>query len=86
MKTARDHRNSTALGRGSVGTVAATIFVSTLTLLSTEASALDINGLAAWLSIALASWRILGAPFRNADGAETRPGFNDADDQDLLGL
>ena len=47
MKTARDHRNSTALGRGSVGTVAATIFVSTLTLLSTEASALDINGLAA---------------------------------------
>ena len=47
MKTARDHRNSTALGRGSVGIVAATIFVSTLTLLSTEASALDINGLAA---------------------------------------
>lgn len=41
-------------------------------LLSTEASALDINGLAA---LTLAVMADTGAPFRNADGAETRPGF-----------
>ncbi len=47
MKTASDNRNSTAPATGLVGIVAAALLVSTLTLVSTEASALDINGLVA---------------------------------------
>ena len=83
MKTARDHRNSTALGRGLVGIVAATIFVSTLTLLSTEASALDINGLAA---MALNYARNHGGYRVHHSGTQTAPrcdrDSDDADDQD----
>ena len=47
MKTASNNRKSTVPATGLVGIVAATLLVSTLTLVSTEASALDINGLAA---------------------------------------
>jgi hypothetical protein len=45
MKTDGERRISTRSGAGLVGVVAAALFVSTLTLCSTAASALDINGL-----------------------------------------
>ncbi len=83
MKTARDHRNSRALGRGLVGIVAATSFVSTLTLISTEASALDINGLAA---MALNYARNHGGYSAHRSGTQTAArrdrDSDDADDED----